>query len=281
MFLLGDEAREHAKRSIKALKALALRQDEGNKDHANGSAPGPRSAVFLVLNTSRELIHVNDYTPRIIPVTHKLHSIDEKSIALIARDSSYKKHLTGAKSATEDLFNDIVPFSKIKSIAHNKQAAVRLIKENEILIADARIHKRLPELLGARFYGKNKRVPYKILMSEPEPGKKTHGRTDQLCNPKFVRAQVKSILGNTSFIAPAGGTCIHIMVGYTNWKVSEILTNINDVVEYLTNEKHLPNGGLLGSVGNLHSVLVKTSSSVAMPVMPKREADESDSQSDD
>lgn len=279
-FLLGDEARENAKRSIKALRAHTLKkyeellfQAEEAPSEAAKISPA-REPVHLVLNTKIHLVKTKDYTPRIIPITHKLSKIDGKSIALIARDGSYRQPLTEKGSPTEDLFNDIIPYVKAKLMGNNPKSLLRLFKENDIIVGDARIYKHLPDILKAQFYAKNKKVPFKILMALPVPGKKTHGRTDQLCEPKYVRAQLKSIVGNTSFIPPAGGTCVSIVVGYTDWKVSEILTNINDVISYLVEEKYRPVGGLLHSVDNLHSVLIRTKHSVALPVLKKKEQEQ-------
>lgn len=266
MFILGNDSRENAKRLIKALRA-----------HAAQNEPPTNEPLYLVLNTKIHMVKHKDYTPRIIPITHKLAPVDGKAVLLITRDTSYRAHLTAAGSPTEDLFHDIIAFPKIKLIGHSQSALRRLYKENDLVVADARIHHRLPDILGLQFYGKNKKVPYKILMAKTVPGKKTHGKTDQLCEPAYVKAQLKAIVGNTSFIPPAGGTCVHIVVGYTNWKVSEVLANINDVVSYLVDEQYQPVGGLLRTVANFHSVLIKTSSSVALPVLEKKtEAEESE-----
>lgn len=269
-FLLGNDAREEAKRSIKGLVA-----------HVRNSAEDPahhHEPLYLVLNTKIFLVKEKDYTPRIIPVTHKLHKIDEKTILLIARDLSYREEFTKKDLPTEDLFHQIIPFQKIKLIAHSQKGLLRLFKENDIVLADNRVHSKLPDILGAQFYGKNKKVPFKVQMAKPLPGRRTQGKVDQLCDPKYVRGQIKAILGNTYFIPPANGNCIHIVIGYLDWKVSEILTNINDVISYLIDDKYLPVGGLLHKVENLHSVLIKTSTSVALPIMKKREekAEESD-----
>ncbi|GEQ70893.1 hypothetical protein JCM33374_g4573 [Metschnikowia sp. JCM 33374] len=281
-FLLGDEARENAKRSIKALRAHTLKKHEESlvnaaEDAGEDAKVAPaREAVHLVLNTKIHLVRVKDYTPRIIPITHKLSKLGEKSVALIARDGSYRQPLSEKGSPTEDLFNEIIPFSKAKSLGNNGKSLLRLFKENDIIVGDARVYKHLPDILKAQFYAKNKKVPFKILMALPVPGKQTHGRTDQSCESKYVRAQLKSIVGNTSFIPPAGGTCVSIVVGYTDWKVSEILTNIDDVISYLVEEKHRPVGGLLHKVENLHSVLIRTKHSVALPVMNKKDQDDED-----
>lgn len=254
-FLLGHDAREEAKKSIRALAA-----------HSQSAGAEPER-LFLVLNTKIHLVKTNDHTPRIIPVTHKLHAVDSKSIALITRDLSYRAHLTKAGAPTEDLFHQIIPFSKVKLMGHSSKALLRLYKENDLVLADTRIHARLPDILGLQFYGKNKKVPFKVQMARQVPGQPKN----DACDPKYVRAQVKAIVGNTLFIPPAGGTCIHIVVGYTDWKVSAVLANINDVILYLVDDKYQPVGGLLHKVENLHSVLLKTSDSVALPVMKKAE----------
>lgn len=264
-FILGDDCRENAKRSIKGLIAHTVKSTEGQDS---------RTIIHLVINTKQPLVSVSDQTPRIIPLTNKLHKIDEKTIALITRDSSYRAQLTQKDSPTDDLFNEIIPYTKAKLIGHSTKGKIRLFRENDVIIADARIYKNMPDVLGSQFYARNKKVPFKILMTRPSPDKQTHGKVDQLFDAKFVRAQVKSILANTSFIPPSGN-CLHIAVGYTDWKVSDLLTNINDIVSYLTNEKHRPLGGLL-KMGNIHSVLIKTSESVALPVMKKKEAEEDD-----
>lgn len=273
MFLLGNEAREEAKRSIKGLAAHAKSADEHHHE-----------PLYLVLNTKIHLVKQNDHTPRIIPLTHKLHTIDERTICLITNDpvNFYKDELQKKDLPTEDLFRQIISFTKAKLFGHSKKALVRLYKENDILLADARIHKKLPDVLGPQFYARNKKVPYIVQMAKPEPGIRTHGKREQRVDPKYVRSQVKAITGNTSYIPPAGGFCIHIVVGYSDWKTLEILTNINDVILYLVDEKYKPVGGLLGRVSNLHSVLIRTSDSIAMPVMKKKseEVEEDDSGSE-
>lgn len=257
-FLLGDEAREQAKRSIKGLVRYVQTSCE---------EPSHHEPLYLVLNTKTFLVKEKDYTPRIIPVTHKLRNIDERAILFITRDLSYREELTKKDLPTEDLFHQIIPFQKIKLIGASAKKSVKLFKENDIVIADNRIYSKLPEALGTQFYSKNKKVPYKVQMVKP--GHKSVARS-QPCDPKYIRAQVKAIMANTSFIPPAKGNCINIVVGYLDWKVSELLTNINDVISYLTDEKYRPVGGLLQKVENLHSVLIKTSNSVAMPVMKKQ-----------
>lgn len=269
-FLLGDNCREQAKRSIKSLVAHSSLTSED---------ASPRVLLYLVINTKTPVVRKTDQIPRIIPLTNKLHKIDEKTIALITRNSSYRSLLTEKDSPTDDLFHNIIPYTKVKLIGHNNKARLRLFKENDLIIADEKIYRHLPDILGPQFYARNKKVPFKILMSKTSPNKLMKTGTELAFDGKFIRAQVKSILGNTSFIPPAG-TCIHIAIGYSDWKTSQLLLNLNDVISYLTEEKYRPFGGLI-SRNNLHSVLLKTSESVALPVMEFIETEENESELSD
>ncbi|KAK7681254.1 hypothetical protein QCA50_015641 [Cerrena zonata] len=54
------------------------------------------------------------------------------------------------------------------------------------------------------------------------------------------------------------------------------MTNIHDVVDYLTNAKFAPVGGLLRSLDNIISAHLKTSESASLPFMEIKENKESD-----
>ncbi|KAK7681255.1 hypothetical protein QCA50_015642 [Cerrena zonata] len=114
-------------------------------------------------------IKKKDYTPRVIPVTHKLDKLENKSILLITKDPStpYRKALTEKDSPTEDVFNRIYTLTKVKLIAANPKNCVRLYKEYDIVVADHRVHKFLPNILGATFYEKNHKVPFMVQMARP------------------------------------------------------------------------------------------------------------------
>lgn len=259
MFVLGNEAREQSKKSIKALISYVKTEQENSHQE-----------IYVVLNCKQPLVKENEYshTPRIIPLTHKLHRIGEKALFLITKEPVlyYREELTKKGLPTEDVFNEIISYNKAKLLRGSLKKLMRVFKENDLVLADVRINKKLPDVLGAKFYRGNKKVPFVIQMSKPIVGKRTHGKTDVSVDPKYVRSQVKSILSNASFIPPASGNTMTILVGYADWKVLEILDNINDVVVFLLDKKFLPVGGLVGKVENFNSIHLKTSDSTAMPI---------------
>lgn len=275
-FLLGEEALKSGKRSLRSLSS-----------HSRSSKGEKAEAVYVVINSKIKFTKSKEYVPRIIPLTKKLDSLENKSVLLVTKDPSipYREKLTEKGSPTEDVFSDIFSFKRLKSQAKDGRKLIKIFKEYDIVVADNRIHKFLPDVLGFQFFYKNKKIPYMVQMALPEQdamltrGKKSTKLKDDRCDPKYVKSQMKAIARNAAFVAPHNGTCVVLKVGYTDWSTSDLLTNINDIVTYLTNQKYLPVGGMLRSVKNIESVHLKTSDSISLPLY-KAEKPPSDAASD-
>ncbi|KAK6203175.1 ribosomal protein L1/ribosomal biogenesis protein [Scheffersomyces amazonensis] len=276
-FILGDKSYAQGKKSLKALK----------NQFSNPTT------IYLSINIKITIVRTKDYTPRIIPITHKLDKVENKSVLLITKDPStpYRDALTAKDSPTEDVFNQIFTLTKLKSIARDPKKVYKLFKEYDIVVADNRVHKFLPTILGGQFYIKNKKVPYMIQMAKPSAesqaqlvrGKKSTKLKDDRCEPKYVKQQMKAIVGNTSYIPSSSGNCLFIRVGSTEWPIEHILHNINDVLQYLIDTKYGPVGGVLKSIDNLGNIHIKTSESISLPLYTPTEItndDEDDDNSD-
>lgn len=280
-FVLGPEAAVEGRRSL-----------EGLSDHvASSKGEGHHDPIFVVINTHIQIIKAKDYTPRVIPLTHGLDKITNTAILLVTRDPStpYRVALTAKGLATEDTFSQIISMTKLKLLARDKAKLYRLFKETDVVVADPRIYKLLPPVLGATFYQKNKKVPFMVQMAKPDhtlkpaPGLKNKRIVDERCDVAYVKGQVRLIVRNAYFIPPVNGTCISIKVGYSDWSADELLRNVHDVLLYLTDPQHLPVGGLLKTVKNIHSVHVKTGESASLPILKKveeKEEEEDDSDFD-
>ncbi|ODV79829.1 uncharacterized protein CANTADRAFT_10679 [Suhomyces tanzawaensis NRRL Y-17324] len=280
-FILGPDAYKAGRKSLKSLVSHSRDQ--------NG--PDAHEPVFVIINTKIQLAKAKDYTPRIIPITHKLSKLETKSVLLVTKDPStpYRDALQKKESPTEDVFNQIYTLAKLKSLSRDPKKLYKLFKEFDIVVSDHRVHKFLPNILGSTFYVKNKKVPFMIQMAKPDPdakltvGKKSTKLKDDRCEPKYVRAQMKAIVGNTYFIPPVNGNCLSIKVGYTSFSDKELIQNIDDVLQYLVQEKFQPVGGLLRSTSNIGGVYVKTGDSISLPVLvaeKKEEEEEADSDFD-
>ncbi|CAI5757856.1 unnamed protein product [Candida verbasci] len=258
-FVLGDEALNNSKKSLNALRS----NDQ-------------ESIIYLIINVKKKLIRSKDYIQRIIPISNKINALTNKSVLLITKDDqSYKSELL-KDELTQDIFNDIIPIRRLKK--KNKKELVKLFKESDYIIADHRVNKFLPNILGSIFYHKNKKLPYILQMARPTTDKsklrisKENKLKDDRCEVKYVYKQIKSIVENTSYL-PTDGDCLCIKIGMTNVSTNKIIENINDVINYLLDEKNLPNGGVL-TLNQLGNIYVKTSESISLPISIKEETTE-------
>ncbi|KAI5955909.1 hypothetical protein KGF54_001411 [Candida jiufengensis] len=266
-FILGKDALKQTQKSLKALKS-----------HQKVEGQSQASPIYLTINIKIKLIKIKDYKSRIIPVTHKLNKVENKSILLITKDPSniYREELLKKDSPTEDSFNEIISLKKLKSLSKNSKNLIKLYKENDIVVCDFRIFKFLPDILGTIFYLKNKKIPYMIQMNKSSPTQqltktKQNKLKDNNCDSKYVQNQLKSIVGNPSFIPTSNlGDVINLKIGYTNWDLEKLITNINDVLIYLVDDKHRPLGGIINidQLGNIH---VRCDNSISLPVLVKHE----------
>ncbi|KAL6452325.1 UTP30 Ribosome biogenesis protein UTP30 [Candida maltosa Xu316] len=269
-FILGEEAYKTAKKSLSSL----IKRSKEDKNE--------RTAINLIINIKIQLVKTKDYKPRIIPITNKLDEPTNKSILLITKDPSniYRDELTKKDCPTDDLFSDIYSFKKVKSMSKNKQNLIKFYKTYDLIVCDLRVQKFLPDVLGEIFYYKNKKVPFIIQMAKPNAKISTKSKENKIkdnrCDAKYVKLQVDSIVENTSYIPNSKGDCLNITIGYTDWKVNDLLVNLNDVVDYLINDKYLPIGGIVKSLNNLGNVHVKTSESISLPVYVKSDEDGKD-----
>ncbi|CUM66888.1 uncharacterized protein PRCAT00004572001 [Priceomyces carsonii] len=263
-FVLGEDNVKETRKCLRALLAHIHSEKGLNK----------REPIYLIINTKIALTRQKDYIPRIIPLSKGLEKLSDKSVLLITKDPSthYRAELTLSGSLTEDVFNHIYSMKKLKALSSETRKIDKLFKEFDIVVADNRVHKFLPDLLGAKFYQKNKKVPFMLQMAKPDhnavltTGKKSHKLKDERCDPRYVYQQMKAIVKNTYYIPPANGNCISIKFGFTDWKVDELLENINDIFFYMIDSKYQPVGGLLRSVKNLNSAHIKTSESISLPI---------------
>ncbi|SCW03206.1 LAFE_0G05336g1_1 [Lachancea fermentati] len=219
--------------------------------------------IQMVISTIKPIGLKNDYVPRIIPLTKsKLHKPNDLRILLITKDPStlYRNTLT-KDPLTADLFKEIISLKKLKGRYHGSKLN-KLFKEFDIVVADYRVHHLLPHVLGSAFYHSNKKLPYMIQMSRAVKVKRE--KMPEECDASYVRAQLRSICRNTSYV-PNNDNCLSVKIGEAGvHSVNEMSQSIQDVVNFLMDKSKKPQGGIIR--GGISSILVKTSNSVSLPV---------------
>ena len=263
-FPLGKKTLEDTKKSLESLIAHEIKQ--GNSGH---------EFVYLVINTERPFTKVRDHTPRIVPIPNRLSRISERSVLLITKDPStpYRDPLTRAKSPTEDLFKDIMPLKKVKTLTRSTKSAKNMLSEYDLILADHRIHHLLPDIMGEVFYRAHKRVPFVVQLAQisEEDMKKPLKRQERVerCDAQYVLKQMRSIAKNTYYF-PSRDAQIVLKVGYIDTEPEKLCQNIGAVIEFLHNEKFLPSGGVLKK-NPMKELFVKTNNSASLPIWVKKD----------
>ncbi|CDO96158.1 unnamed protein product [Kluyveromyces dobzhanskii CBS 2104] len=255
----------------KSLSAL-IKECQVNPKLANDTS------IQLIINTEQPVGIKNDHVPRVIPLKHsQMKSASDMRILLICKDPStlYRDSLTKEK-ATAELFKEIISVKKLKQRFRGKKLK-ELYAEFDLVLADYRVHHLLPNILGATFYHSNRKLPFVVRMSKQikEKGSKMNDE----CDPKYVKAQVRSICKNTWFL-PNKDNCLNVKIGEIDvHAVAEIIANAEDVIDFLCDKSKRPQGGCIKD-GRISSLFVKTSNSMSLPVWKKPEQDLTDDEED-
>ncbi|GAV53620.1 hypothetical protein ZYGR_0AK01220 [Zygosaccharomyces rouxii] len=217
--------------------------------------------VQVIINTSKKMRMNNDHTPRIIPLREsKLYRPKELRILLVTKDPSttYRESLTKDETTT-DLFKEILSMKNLKRRFRGVKS-IQLYKEFDLIVADFRVHHLLPDVLGSKFYHGSKKLPYVIRMTRPSDKSKT----SQDCDAPFVRAQLRSICKNTSYV-PNSDNCLGVRIGLVGkHSTQDMVENIKDVITFLTDRNKMPQGGVIK--GGISSIFVKTTNSPSLPI---------------
>ncbi|EJS42824.1 utp30p [Saccharomyces arboricola H-6] len=227
--------------------------------------------IHIIINMGNKMGIKRDNIPRIIPLTKcKLFKPRELNILLITKDppTLYRETLANDEH-TSELFKEIISVKNLRR-RYRGSKLNQLYKDFDLVVADYRVHHLLPDVLGNRFYHGSKKLPYMIRMSKEVKQKRQ--QMIEKCDPIYVRAQLRSICRNTSY-NPNDDNCLSVRVGHIQkHSVPEILQNIQDVINFLTDRSKRPQGGVIK--GGVVSIFVKTSNSISLPIYQFSEAKE-------
>lgn len=203
---------------------------------------------------------------------------------LITKDPvvPFRQLFEAPDSETEDLFKGIYGLKKLQARMRSSRYAKQIFSEYDIILADHRVHHKLHEVLGARFYSKNRRVPFMVQMDTPEKMEEARiaanralkskkkekyssgetvtgkggseaggaggagaGAVSECCNPGYVYRQVKLIVRNTYIVGNDSGTTVSVKVGHAAMGSKALMENVEAVMVFLTSAQHRPAGGLV------------------------------------
>lgn len=257
--------------ALKSLKALDKQCQEDPK-LANDVS------IHLIVNTEKRIGIRNDYIPRLIPLSDgRMKKCSDLKILLICKDPSefYRNTLVN-DDITSDMFKEIIGLKKLRQRYRGKKLK-ELYNNFDLVVSDYRVHHLLPDILGSSFYHSKKKLPFMIRMSKQIKEKGLKMKEE--CDPKYVRAQIRSICKNTWYV-PNKDNCLSIKIGELGvHDFDQVLSNAQDVIEFLCDKNKRPQGGCLSKTG-VSSLFIKTSNSISLPIWNKPDLSKSDDEED-
>lgn len=303
--IVGTPSEEGALKSLKALKM-----------HCSNSKDDVVELISITITMERPIVKRNDYIARVVSLPHKFGKVRSENnlMLMITKDPvlKYRNVLEKPDCDTENLFKEILGFKQFQRRMTNSKYAKRIHSEYSYIMADERIHHKLFDVLGDKFYRKShKKIPLKIMMDLPEVLEKIKSesklnkanaslrrdkygmRADELdaqtkkrksmgseedtegINPAYIYQQVKSIVRNTVVTYTDRGTTLAVKIGTSNMKTGDLLENIEQVVQFLTDARFKEEGGGLLTIANvkkrqssnmIRNIYVKTKDSASLPV---------------
>ncbi|XP_073399005.1 ribosomal L1 domain-containing protein 1 [Dendrobates tinctorius] len=167
-----------------------------------------------------------------------LFTKDEPNMSVEQTEKFYKKMLSqhGVKQITE-----VIPLKKMKKEYKPYEAKRRLLGSYDLFLADSRIRRLLPSLIGKHFY-KEKREPQSVNLKH-----------------KYLADELNRFIQGTQLHITNRGCCYSVRVGHTGMKVEDIAENILAVSQVLAEKLPL-------KWKNVKVLHLKSQSSVALPI---------------
>ncbi|XP_066432314.1 ribosomal L1 domain-containing protein 1 isoform X5 [Eleutherodactylus coqui] len=230
---------EQVKKAIKALLA-----HHKSKNTANSLLLNEHDRISLMLTVWK----IPSQTKTIkIPLPHGirpdtcdvcLFTRDEPNMSAEQTEKFYRKLLSkhGLKQITE-----VIPLKKMKKEYKPFEAKRRLLSSFDLFLADERIRRLLPSLIGKHFY-KAKREPLSVKLKG-----------------KNLAAVLKRNIQGTLLHITNKGCCYDIRVGHTGMEVGDTAENVLAVAQNIAEK--LPQ-----KWKNVKVLHLKTQSSVALPI---------------
>ena len=178
-----------------------------------------------------------------VPLPHPLLDLESAELCLIVKDHDGE----GQKAAKQRVAEmekcgvaKVLGISKLKANYKAHEQKRKLCDSYDLFLADDRILPILPKLLGKNFF-KKKKQPVAVNLTK-----------------KDWVSQVK-LAATSTYLNIQGGTCVNIKVGKSTMDVDDIVENAVVAINGAANK--IPR-----KWGNIQSIYIKTTDSVALPV---------------
>mmetsp|Transcript_29441 Transcript_29441/g.54032 ORF Transcript_29441/g.54032 Transcript_29441/m.54032 type:complete len:257 (-) Transcript_29441:40-810(-) len=231
------------KKAVSSLLVLSKKKGTGKKK----ALLDEDKTIFLQISLKNMPVGALKLKPIGLPIPHPIYSPEENDICVIVKDHEGEGHKE-AKAKLRALDNmggvkKVVGVSKLRTKYESHEAKRQLCNSYDLFIADDRIIRMLPKLIGKSFFHKKK-----------QPIPIDFGTKDF---PKVVR----DVCSKTYFVHNKG-TTINIKIAPNSFKEEDISENLHAALAEAV--EHIPH-----KWSNIQAVFIKTADSVALPLFQR------------
>ncbi|KAJ6468991.1 ribosomal protein L1p/L10e family-domain-containing protein [Mycena vitilis] len=200
--------------------------------------PGKEHNIWLNV-TVKKIASAHKFKPVKIPIVHPLVDPRTSAVCLITKDPQrqYKDLLA---EHNIKFISRVVGIEKLKGKFKPYEARRMLLKENGLFLADERIVPLLPKLLGTKWF-EAKKQPIPVCLTR-----------------KDLKGELERAISST-YMNQNQGTCTAVKISIVSHKPSQVLENLRAAIPTIVKN-------IKGGWDNVQSLLLKTNSSVALPI---------------
>ncbi|PWN45368.1 ribosomal protein L1 [Ceraceosorus guamensis] len=244
--LLGRVSRSQCLKAMQALEKQNLKWKSSSASGGKSQLPleGGSAAdevLFLQVNVKR-LSPTRKVKPYRIPLPHSPHAPTSEVLLLVKDPQRATKDLLIANKIKS--IHRVVDVSKLKGKFSPYEARRQLMNSYDIFLADERILRMLPKLLGKKWL-ESKKQPHPVDITRPE-----NGRLDK---------ELNAVLNSTQYAANKG-CCVSVRLGtLSHLSAEQLVDQFSAALPKIVSRVE-------GGWENLKSLEVKTAKSVSLPV---------------
>ncbi|KHJ31944.1 putative electron transfer flavoprotein alpha-subunit [Erysiphe necator] len=228
---------------IKHIESTTISKLKARKVKLLDEDPLESQPIWLQLTTKSHIAPEKRLKPIKVPLPHPLNTDPTTTICLFTVDPQRAtKDLIASPAfpaALSSRITRIIGLSKLKSKWSQYEAQRKLYREHDIFVADDRIIKSLPAILGKTFYKSTSKrpIPINIQHSVPKKGgkriKKVKGDpprplTDATSLAKTIEEAIESAV-----IYLSTSTNIAVRIGYASWSPTKLQENAEALSKFL------------------------------------------------
>ncbi|POS88147.1 hypothetical protein EPUL_001345 [Erysiphe pulchra] len=241
--LNSDQVLKASNALLKHIKSTTESKLKDRKLKLLDENPYESQPIWLQLTTKSHISAEKRLKPIKVSLPYPLNTDPTTTICLFTADPQRAtKDLIASPAfpaALSARITRVIGLSKLKSKWSQYEAQRKLFREHDIFIADDRIIKALPAILGKTFYKSTAKrpIPVEIQHSVPKLGgkrlKKVKGDLPRpLTDAKSLSVKIEEAI-ESAVIYLSASTNVAVRIGYASWNPENVQQNAEALTKFL------------------------------------------------